>query len=145
MRLKISVSNVILALATAMLFGCQSTPPQEELKSFDYGPQPENYEQIVRDYLAPKLNDKANATISFKAGPKKLYQPYSVAVDQVWGWGVCVMVNDKNPLGIYGGVRPVVLFIRNGKVVSANNAQGWEPVGSGYAKKGCSELGYEVP
>src|SRR5713101_2466769 len=35
----------------ALTGGCQSPPTQEEMAAYDYGPRPENYEKIIRDYL----------------------------------------------------------------------------------------------
>jgi hypothetical protein len=140
------VAILALGAMAVTLGGCHTNPPtQEEVKAFDYGPKPENYEQIVRDYLRYKLTDPTAAIVEFKAGPGKLVQRDTVIRDQQVGWAVCAMVNDKNTRGAYAGFRPAVYFIRHGKVVAHNG--GWDdgPVGAKYAREQCKTLGYEVP
>src|SRR5215471_7090371 len=59
----------------ASLAACQSPPlTPEEIAALDYGPRPQNYEQIVRNFLQPQMNDPTFALIEIKAGPAPLYQ-----------------------------------------------------------------------
>jgi len=144
MRRKIVLFLAILGFGatTALLPGCKTPPTMEEKGAVDYGPRPDNYEQIVRDYLKPKLVDPAAAIIEFRAGPKQLFQQETILRPLQYGWAVCVFVNDKNRSGAFDGFNPMVFYINNGKVIAANGAPGDEPiVGLRYARAGCKELG----
>src|SRR5258708_21739725 len=59
--------------SAALTGGCKSPPTQSEMAAYDYGPRPENYEKLIRDYLWPKLLDPGSAIVEFKAGPKQLF------------------------------------------------------------------------
>jgi hypothetical protein len=131
---------------TVLLDGCSTAPPtQEERQSVNYGPKPDNAEQIVREYLRYRLNDPAGALVEFKAGPTQLYQKDTVIRDLQFGWAVCAMINDKNSRGAHVGFTPGVYFIRNGKVMAHNGGPDDGPVGAKYARDQCKELGYTVP
>ena len=133
-------------VALALLAGCQSPPPsREELAVLDYGPRPEDYEKIVRDYLRTRLMEPDFALIEFMAGPMPLYQKEAVLRDRQYGWAVCVMTSDKDRRGAYEGFYPMVLYIREGKVVAVNGDGPERAAGIRYAYAGCRELGYEVP
>ena len=130
----------------AILAGCDTSPPSKELReSVNYGPKPDNYQEIIRDYLRPRLTDPTAAIIDYKAGPTQFYQKDAVVRDLQFGWAVCTMVNDKNTRGAYTGFYPAVYFIRNGKVVASNGGPGDGPVGTQFARRQCKELGYNVP
>jgi hypothetical protein len=136
----------LLAAMAVVLGGCDTSPPtKEQMESVDYGPKPDNYQEIVRDYLRNRLTDPNSALIDYKAGPTHLYQKDAVFRDVQFGWAVCVMVNDKNSYGAFTGFIPAVYFIRNGKVVAANGGPNDSPVGDEFARRQCKQLGYEVP
>ena len=133
-------------VALALLAGCQSPlPTREELAVLDYGPRPEDYEKIVRDYLRTRLVEPDFALIEFKAGLKPLYQKETVLRARQYGWAMCVMINDKDRRGAYEGFYPMVLYVRDGKVVAANGDGLERAAGVRYARSQCRELGYEVP
>jgi hypothetical protein len=135
-----------ISIAVTLLAGCQSQPlSREELAALDYGPRPEDYEKIVRDYLRTRLMEPDFALIEFKAGPKPLYQKESLLRERQYGWAVCVLINDKDRRGAYEGFYPMVLYIRDGKVVAANGDGLERAAGVRYAHAQCRELGYEVP
>jgi hypothetical protein len=135
-----------IALAIVSLGACQSPPPtREELAALDYGPRPENYEKIAGDYLRTRLTEPDFALIEFKAGPRPLYQEEAILRSRQYGWAVCVMINDRDRRGAYEGYYPMVLYIREGKVVAANGDGLERAAGVRYAHAQCRELGYEVP
>jgi hypothetical protein len=111
----------------------------------NYGPKPDNYQDIIREYIRPRATDPTAVIIDFKAGPTQFYQKDAVFRDIQFGWAVCAMVNDKNTMGAFTGFYPAVYFIRNGKVVASNGGPGDGPVGTQYARRQCKELGYAVP
>jgi len=132
-------------IALALLPGCQSQPlTSEQIAALDYGPRPENYRQIVRDYLDSRLNDPRFAVVEFKAGPAPLYQRDTLSRERQYGWAVCVMVNERDPRGAYLGFRPLVVYIRAGKVVALDGGGLEWAAGLRYAHAQCSRLGYEV-
>jgi len=136
----------VLAAMAVLLGGCSTEPPtKEQIESVNYGPKPDNYQQIVRDFLRNRLTDPTAAIIDFKAGPTQLYQKDTMIRDLQFGWAVCVMVNDKNTRGAYEGFTPGVYYIRNGKVVAHNGGPDDGPVGVQFARRQCKQLGYEVP
>ena len=135
-----------LAAMALSIGGCDTSPPtKEEMESVNYGPKPDNYQQIIQDYLRNRLTDPTAAILDYKAGPTQLYQKDAVLRDLQFGWAVCVMVNDKNNRGAYTGFYPAVYFIRNGKVVAANGGPGDGPIGTQFARRQCKQLGYEAP
>jgi len=134
------------AIVFALLAACQSPPlTSEQIAALDYGPRPENYEQIVRDYLKPRLNEPTFAVIEFKAGPTPLYQKDVLLRERQYGWAVCVMVNERDPRGIYLGFYPMVVYVRRGEAVAANGGALERAAGLRYAHEQCRQLGYEAP
>ncbi len=128
--------------ASVLTGGCKTPPPsQTEMSTVGYGPRPENHENLIRDYLSSRLVDPAGAIVEFKAGPKRLYQQDTTLRSLQYGWGVCVWINDKNARGAYDGPYPMVFFIRDGKIVSANGGSDDNIIGWRYARTGCNELG----
>jgi hypothetical protein len=135
-----------LVAMAVLLGGCDTSPPtKQQVSSVDYGPKPDDYQQIIRDYLRNRFTDPTAAIIDFKAGPTQMYQKDAVVRDLQFGWAVCAMVNDKNTQGAYTGFYPAVYFIRNGNVVASNGGPGDGPIGTQFARRQCKELGYEVP
>lgn len=134
----------LAALAALALLGCQSPPlTGEQIAALDYGPRPQNYEKIVRDYLSGRLNDPGFAVIEFRAGPSPLYQGDTLSRERQHGWAVCVTVNERDPGGVYLTYLMVV-YIRGGQVVAADGGALERAAGLGYAREQCKQLGYEV-
>jgi hypothetical protein len=140
-RIATTLAILCLGAAAALTGGCKTPPNQTEMQAYDYGPRPENYEKLIRDYLSPKLLDPGKAIVEFKAGPKQLYQQVTSLRPLQYGWGVCVWVNDMNTSGKYDGPYPMVFFIRNDKIVAANGGSDDNIIGWRYARTGCNELG----
>jgi hypothetical protein len=85
------------------------------------------------------------ALVEFKAGPAPLYQNETLSRDRQYGWAVCVMINDRDPRGAYIGFYPMVVYIREGKVVAADGGGLERAAGLRYAHAQCKQLGYDVP
>src|ERR1043166_5456024 len=85
--------------SAALTGGCKSPPTQSEMAAYDYGPRPENYEKLIRDYLWPKLLDPGSAIVEFKAGPKQLFQQETALRPLRYGWGGGGGINQKHPSG----------------------------------------------
>ena len=47
----------VLALAAAALVAaCKAPPTKDEKSAVDYGPKPENHEQLIREYMRTRVN-----------------------------------------------------------------------------------------
>jgi hypothetical protein len=137
------MTRLLAVLAVAPMAGCQSPPlSPAQIASLDYGPRPDNYESLVRDYLKPRLNEPDYALIEVKAGPSPLYQTETLSRERQYGWAVCAMVNERDWRGTYGELYPVVVYIRNGKVVAADGGGLERAAGLRYAEAQCKRLGY---
>src|SRR2546430_16688295 len=82
--------------SAALTGGCKSPPTQSEMAAYDYGPRPESYEKLIRDYLWPKLLDPGSAIVEFKAGPKQPFQQGTALRPLRLGRGGSVGDKDKN-------------------------------------------------
>jgi hypothetical protein len=136
-----SAAALCVAAAVAVAGGCKNPPTKEEMAKYDYGPRPDDYQKLIKDYLWPKLLDPGNAIVEFKAGPRELFQQETTLRSLQYGWGVCVFVNDKDTKGAYEGPYPMVFFLRDGKIVAVNGGADDNLIGWRYARTGCNELG----
>jgi len=136
-----AAAALFIGAVVAVAGGCKNPPTQEEMAKVDYGPRPENYQQLILDWLAPKLHDRANALVEFKAGPRELYQQDTTLRPLQYGWGVCVFISDKDSKGTAEAPYPMVFFIRDGKIVAVNGGSDDNVIGWRYARTGCNELG----
>src|SRR5258708_32246760 len=98
--------------SAALTGGCKSPPTQSEMAAYDYGPRPENYEKLIRDYLWPKLLDPGSAIVEFKAGPNQLLQQETALRPPRYGWGVCEWIKGKETGGRSDGACPTGCFRR---------------------------------
>jgi len=129
----------IMALAVLAALAACETPKvtQEEMASVNYGPKPQYWQDEIRNYLSIRLRDPKNAVVEFRSEPKQMFQRQVALDPQQHGWAVCALVRDGKE-----EARPMTFFIRNEKVVYANNDpdhQGF--VYAEYAKRQCAELG----
>ncbi len=134
---------MIVIAAACALSACETPRPSpEETAAIDYGPPPQHWQEEIRSYLGLRLIDPKSAIVDFRNEPKKMYQR-GIALDPAQaGWAVCVWVNDKNREGAFDGFRPMTFFVRNEKIVAANNDPDHAgPVYAEYARQQCAELG----
>ena len=107
------IPTLILA---GTLFGCAHLPTPEEIAHADYGPFPDNYEQIVKIYYSSVLKDPNSAIY------KEITSPRTWALGNrlegaKFGYLVCVTLNAKNSYGGYVGYKTDALLIRNSAVI----------------------------
>jgi hypothetical protein len=99
-----------------LLAGCASAPTAEQIAQADYGPYPDNYEQITRSFFNSVLKDPSSLQIDGSiSSPQKSWLSFMGSVQ--YGYKVCVRYNAKNSYGGYGGFTTEYLLIRNGVVV----------------------------
>jgi len=136
------IKNMVLAAALALAACEDLSVSKEEAASYNYGPKPEHWQEVIRGYLGLRLTDPKTALVEFRTEPKQLYQRAVALEPPQHGWAVCVWVNDRNSSGAYDGFRPMTFFIRNEKIVAANNdPDHHSPVYSEFAREQCAVLG----
>lgn len=102
----------VVALA-ALLSGCAaSSPSPQQRASAEYGPEPVNYQEIIRDFMGRQLKDPESARYEFSSAPVKAWYGGMGK----YGWGVCAHINAKNSYGGYTGARKSYFLIRDGFV-----------------------------
>jgi len=131
-------------LACVLLVACQAPPLSPgQAAALDYGPRPDDYQVLVRDYLKRRLSEPNYSQVEFKAGPARLYQEQTLSREREHGWAVCVMVNERDQRGVYTEY-PMVIYIRGGKVVAEDGGGLERAAGLHYARAQCRRLGYET-
>lgn len=135
---------LLFAVLIGSLGACQAPLTREQIAALDFGPRPDDYERIIGDYLKPRLVEPLYARIELKTDPKPLYQKEALARERGYGWAVCAMITDRDRRGSYEPPYPMVLYIRDGKVVATNGNGLERAAGVRYADAQCKELGYEI-
>lgn len=130
----------VTALLT--LAACAPAPiTKEETEGLNYGPRPVRYQEEIRSYLSVRLRDPKAAVVEFRSEPQQTYQRAVAFRQMQFGWATCVWVNDKNTAGAFQGFYPMVVFIRNEKIVHVNGGPDDFGVGAEYARRQCATLG----
>jgi hypothetical protein len=132
------VAIVFACALAAAAAGCKAPPTKEEKSGVDYGPKPENYEVVIKEYMRTRVNMEG-VIFEFRGGPKPLYQQDTVLRPLQYGWGVCVFVHDKRASAFES--YPMVFFIRNNVIVTTNGGPEDNLIGRRFALAGCNELG----
>ena len=119
------IGEIVVACSLMMIIaGCATTPSPEELATAYYGPYPNEYESIIKSFMAPVLRDAQSAIYKFK----EPYKGYAYKwVDQngndslsgtvEYGWVVETSINAKNAFGGYTGFEQINFVIRDNRVV----------------------------
>lgn len=114
-----TIRFVLIMAIVALLSGCSAPSKNVQLTESDYGPYPNNYEQIVKKYFGTRLSNPSSAQYQFSASPSKGYTrkvPIDGGdIDKV-GWIVVVLVDSQDRRGGYGRWKKYTLLINNGRV-----------------------------
>lgn len=110
-----------LLIIPALLSACASAPSGSELAAADYGPQPSDYQAIIKDYMSRHLRDPGSAEYEFGTAPAKSWHAFGGAPRQ-YGWAVCAHINSKNGYGGFVGARKSYFLIQNGSIAQAHHA-----------------------
>jgi len=108
----------ILVVCLFVIFAIGSgpkAPSQEEINNANYGPYPENYEEIVKAFYFERLFDPYSAKYRFFNKPIKYWDKSSNK--NYFGYVVCGGVNAKNRFGAYVGEQVFFFIINSGKIV----------------------------
>jgi hypothetical protein len=113
-------SKFVLVALLLFAAGCLSPKlTSEQAANADYGPFPDNYEEIVRNYFNKSLFDPYSAHIKVEAPHKGYCKKAPIAgggLDK-FGYIVVARVNAKNKYGAYVGENAYRLLIKNGEVI----------------------------
>ena len=110
------MKTTITILTILLLSACVTLPSPTQEKEADYGPFPENYQDIARDYLMAELRDPSSIEIKNTSQPIKQWIGDKLTGIK-YGYLVCVQVNSKNLLGNLTGFRSDALLIRDDVVI----------------------------
>lgn len=107
------MKTIILTLVILLTAACTNLPSPSQEKQADYGAFPEDYQQLVRDYLMQELRDPPSVEIANMSYPKKRWIGDTLTGIS-YGYLICVKVNSKDFFGKLTGFRSDAVLIRNG-------------------------------
>nr|WP_136251290.1 hypothetical protein [Ningiella ruwaisensis] len=111
------IKRVFVYLVMAFgLFACSTLPSPKQEEAADYGPYPNDYETIAKNYLKTELRDPATIQFGEVSKPEKKWIGDKFTGVK-YGYLVCVQVNSKNLLGKMTGFRSDAVLIRDGVVI----------------------------
>ena len=106
----------LVAIATVTA-GCASGPSAHQLAAADYGPMPENAQEMIKAYVDARMRDPSDAKYDFYRPLTKSWYGYGNAGQ--FGWATCVGINAKNAYGGFTGSLPSYFFIKDGVILQA--------------------------
>ena len=86
----------------------------EIVSESSYGPYPENYQKILKDYLQKKLINHADAKVEFINKPSK--SSIKQTGQSYIGYRLCLSINSRNSKLIYTGYKTHLFVINNSEV-----------------------------
>jgi len=108
---------IVVAVLTTFLFaGCAVTSAgiAKQKSGVDFGPYPEEYQEIIRRDVGAGLRDPYSAVWTYTT-PQEGWR--NVFGKRLNGWLVCGTLNAKNAFGGYVGARPYTALLRDGRVI----------------------------
>jgi hypothetical protein len=82
-----------------------------------HGPYPQNYQEIITNWLQTVLVDAPSAQIEYITGPKPGSMPEKLHGDPLFGYLVEFRLNSRNRFGAYTGMQRKTVLIRDGQVI----------------------------
>ena len=122
----------LVSIAIILLAGCVTTPQEDPVEKEaervwirslqeaqdGYGPRPDNYQEIIKEYMYKSLKDPESARYSeFSPLANDLKIVDAKRRLAVLGYSTCVEINAKNSYGGYTGAKRHWFLIRDGQVV----------------------------
>jgi len=113
----------ILLIVVGILIGAGGcgnlTPPSAaEIANFDYGVYPDNYKDIVKNYVLLTMIDPESAMFRFEGLPFQQYQTAFLGRPLRFGWIIKVSINGRNRFGGYAGWQRHWYMIKNGVIIT---------------------------
>ena len=112
------VTILLLALMLNLAFGCAKKPSPEELANANYGPYPNNYQELIKERMAAVLYDPYSAMYEFPSPPIQGWGYENVFSPVQFGWRGIFFVNAKNRMGGYVGRHKFGYVINSGRVTA---------------------------
>ena len=112
--------KVILFLFLGLFItGCATLPTSKEMATADYGQYPDNYNEIVQNWINDTFFDPYSVRDLTISTPQKYYISEAPLMGgrRYFGYYVSVTCNAKNRMGGYVGKQTSNLFIRNGIII----------------------------
>lgn len=101
-------------LLSLLLTACATAPTPDQLRNADYGPEIQDYKEVVKDRMKKFLKDPSSATYEFSPiGPRKGWAGGGLSGPVQYGYIVCATINAKNSFGAYVGAKKYFILIRN--------------------------------
>lgn len=110
---------MVVMCAAALIAGCASVPTAEDLARADFGPRPDNYEELIKAHFFTSLIDPTSPLYQFRE-PVKVWSGGALGREREYGWTVCGQLNAKNRMGGYTGWVPFYVAIRHGQIRSSS-------------------------
>ena len=109
-----------------VLFGvsaCHHQPTAADLQNAYYGDYPQNYEEIINKHIENVFYDPYSAKVNFPVSPSQGYysKPFGGGVE--YGYHGTVMINAKNQMGAYTGLKRYNYVIRDGRIIVFEEAR----------------------
>ncbi len=110
--------NVFLISSVLFISSCAGIQPAtpEEAASLNCDPYPDNYKQMIIDYLSVGLYDPMSAQYRFTSPQKAKFKGGC-------GWYIASGINAKNRFGGYVGEKKSQFIIHKGKLQEINQFQ----------------------
>lgn len=126
-----AIATSIMSIALVMGYPALAGKKDKEIAAWkstlpaadaDYGAYPDNYEQLIKEYLARSLKDPDSVRYTDFTKPRKEHAIENAGLKQaIYGYSSCVLVNAKNSYGGYTGNHQYWFFIQNGKIVRSSD------------------------
>lgn len=133
------MKTFLYLLIPLVIAGCATAPTPEQLAAADYGPRPDNYEDLIKAHYSKVLFDPYSAVFEMYP-PLKGWLAGQPGGSPWFGWIVCGTVNAKNRMGGYVGAQPFFAAIKYGQVVTTDTAR-WGTFGAEQIVVLCQNLG----
>ncbi len=112
--------SIVICFAMCSLLSCVTMPTQEEVSKADYGAYPNNYQEVIKNYMENLLFDPYSAVYANWRGPVQGYSGGRF-IQTAFGYRVCVDINAKNRMGGYVGKKLFYFLIYNDHIVQQFN------------------------
>jgi hypothetical protein len=117
MKMKLRTASAAVLIAGA-LAGCSNVPNKNSAQPESYGAYPDDYKALIDAYRQTTLKEPAGTVVQYLNEPSTGWTRAALGAPAVFGYRVCVIVNEKNSYtGVIGNLLAEV-FIRDEKVVS---------------------------
>jgi len=112
---------IVLVALTSMSVSAKDEPIVGDMDHGDFGNYPSDYQALIKDWAQTSLKDPDSAKYLRFSKPRKEW----VVADlkPVYGWSTCTTINSKNSYGAYVGAQIYWFFIKDGKILRAQNTE----------------------